>query len=163
MKKLLVLITIVASVVMARADILYWMVDTNSAGAFDYDTVNLMYNGGSIDSVSYANLSDWDGTTLNARLAALQLAYPTDALNTTLPGSYDSGSFWVELSKGSDFVAVSAKRVLADLSGNIIKGGIDTPAAAAASFGSFAIPEPTSGLLFLMGGILLGLKRRRMA
>jgi hypothetical protein len=33
-----------------------------------------------------------------------------------------------------------------------------------ASFGNFtSVPEPTSGVLFLIGGMLLGLKRRRMA
>lgn len=162
MKKLLVLITIVASVVMARADILYWMVDTNSAGDFDYDMVNLMYNGERIDSFGYADVSEW-GSSLNESLVALQQTYPVDLLKYELNSSYVGGTFWVELMNGTDFVAESMQKyTLEQLAGHISKGGIGVPPTAA-TFGAFAIPEPTSGLLFLMGGILLGLKRRRMA
>ena len=35
------------------------------------------------------------------------------------------------------------------------------PATAFGQGATYAVPEPTSGLLFLVGGMLLGLKRRR--
>ena len=76
--------------------------------------------------------------------------------------SYSSNSyyFYVELANGLRTDAFN----YANLGDALYKGGISMPAVAPSAFGQVAtynVPEPTSGLLFLVGGMLLGLKRRR--
>jgi len=80
----------------------------------------------------------------------------------------DSASYFVELYNSSGTVAQSSaisgaalRSAMAYYSGSGLSVGAATPA----SFGGFtsAVPEPTSGMLFLVGGLLLGLKRRRQA
>ena len=57
----------------------------------------------------------------------------------------------------------------AQLANYIIGGGASQQSSAFAHVGfggattAYNVPEPSSGLLFLIGGMLLGLKRRRQA
>lgn len=158
MKKLIAIVAVILACA-ANADYLYWMVDTTSAEAYDYNTVKLVADGAAIDTITLSDMSALGGATLNDKLATYQSTYGL-ALETELKGnSYTS--FLVELWNGSDWKAqsnpISYETLLAS---SIYKGGVGTPAAPA-SFGTYAVPEPTSGLLFLVGGMLLGLKRRR--
>lgn len=136
-----------------HADYLYWMVevDDNYVKSGTYDAVALMADGSQIDKVSWNAISTCDDA-----------GWP---VITELTAS-DAASYYIELLQGEKVVADSrsydAVYSLAQLQnmGAIHTGSAMSPALGAATF---AIPEPTSGLLFLMGGILLGLKRRRMA
>lgn len=144
----------------AKADYIYWMIDTESASAYNYTTALLR-------SSSDSNFS----VTINDGIDELQ-SYTTGNLNDKIIsyqadvggfysdiGSYSGQSFFVELLNGDQRLAQSP--LVALTSANIYSGSVSTPASAPAHFGSYNVPEPTSGLLFLIGGMLLGLKRRR--
>ena len=137
-----------------QADYLYWMVDTDSAAKYEpYTAVRLTDGTTPIDEYVFNSASEL-------------IAYQTQPNGYfTAEGTFDSSqSFFVELLNGSTWTAQSAPRTYAQLlaSGNIFKSGSIAPAtASAASFGSYNVPEPTSGLLFVIGGMLLGLKRKR--
>ena len=137
-----------------QADYRYWMVDTDSAAKYEpYTAVRLTDGTKTIDEYEFNSASE---------LIAYQ-AQPNGYF--TAEGTFgDSQSFFVELLNGSTWTAQSAPQTYAQLlaSGSIFKSGSIAPATPnAASFGSYNVPEPTSGLLFLIGGMLLGLKRKR--
>ena len=165
MKKLIAIVAVILAVA-ANADYLYWMVDTGDtgqgAGTYAYDTVKLVADGTAIDTITLTDMSAFSGSTVNDKLASYQNTYGL-ALETELTGGSYS-SFLVELWNGSSWKAqsnpISYETLLAS---SIYKGGIGTPASSPATFGTYNVPEPTSGLLFLIGGMLLGLKRRRQA
>lgn len=135
-----------------HADYLYWMVevDDNYVKSGTYDAVALMADGSEIERVSWNAISTCDDA-----------GWPVITELTS-----DAASYYIELLQDGKVVADSrsydAVYSLAQLQN---MGAIHTDSAMSPALGAatFAIPEPTSGLLFLMGGILLGLKRRRMA
>lgn len=143
----------------AKADYIYWMVDTESAGAYNY-TAAVLRNSDSSISVSIdtgsAELGGYTGT-LNERIASYQAE--AGGFYSNLNSVYSEQSFFVELFNGEQWLAQS--QVVTPISANIFSGNVSTPASAPAVFGSYAVPEPTSGLLFVIGGMLLGLKRKR--
>ena len=147
--------------VTAKADALYWQVD----------------EGSTTESFQYAILNVTDGTTAT-RLAGASAegTAPNQYVslqNTDISSYASSGySFFVELANynnGSWEVVTSGTPVSYD---NLVSGGY-----VAATFqqglaisqsggynlgaGAAAVPEPTSGLLLLIGGAMLALRRRR--
>ena len=158
MKKLFATLVLLAGFA-ANADYLYWMIDTGAensvAGGYTFDTVNLMYDSGTLQSV--ANSSNLESMFNSGGY----FEYSGDIINAT------GSSFWVELVSSGSSVAKSTAYTYTDLinMGALFKGSsMSSNVGNIAPFGGFApVPEPTSGVLLLFGGMLLGLKRRRMA
>lgn len=148
----------VLSALAVQADYLYWMVDTDTAADFSsqYTAVRLTDGSNVYDS--------YTGITHSDIVAYQGSGYYFTAENLS-PAFSDSTSYFVELYNGGTTVATSSAITGADLRSMMAyySGGMSIGAATPASFGGFtsAVPEPTSGLLFLVGGMLLGLKRRR--
>lgn len=156
MKKLLALVFVALTAVVARADFLYWMIDEESAGDYDFTKAVLK----AADSTTTYSLTTVDGpisTIIEFQEGGLYY-YSAD-----LMGHIGEGySYFVELMNGDDFVAKSAIATYTDISSHIFDpAGIGVPVSPM-NFASYSVPEPTSGVLFLIGGVLLGLKRRRM-
>ncbi len=152
MKKVIAILAVGVGLAV-HADYLYWMVDTTAAAAYEpYTAVRLTDGTTEIDKYEFAN-------------AAALKDYQSDGSFFTATGTFDSSqSFFVELYNGSTWFAQSAPMSYSTLlsSGSLIKtGGIGPVSGNAASFGTYNVPEPTSGLLFVIGGMLLGLKRKR--
>ena len=157
MKKAIAILAVGVSLAL-HADYLYWMVNTESASAFDYDTV--LIKSSSQIAESKTSYLDIYTEVSNAAVTEYQAGgdyfiYSGD-LNST-------DSFYVELYNGDRWLAKSSPIDYATLLNNhsIFTGGFQPATISPTSFGSYAVPEPTSGLLFLVGGMLLGLKRRR--
>ena len=165
MKKILVTLFILSSATVANADVLYWMVsDEQAAGA---DSSSGEYYAFLKVSDSNSNLNP-DAITLDRRTGAqvYDAADWGDQFAANISGYADSSYyFYVELANGLRTDPVNYANIPASY---LYSGGITTPTGSFAegAFGqvagtSYNVPEPTSGLLFLVGGMLLGLKRRR--
>lgn len=161
MKKILVAMAAIAAIT-ASADYMYWMVgeDVDSADETKtWATAKLVQSEpgptaiGTLTRATAAELRDV-GTYASSYLLG-------DA------STYNSATFFIELyNSKNEFIAKSdlgSGESLAQFifTNNSMKPNGATALVPAAS--TYNVPEPTSGLLFLVGGMLLGLKRRRMA
>ena len=163
MKKSIVAVAVFAVALLAQADVLYWMVSdeiaetaTGSASTF-----------ATLYAVSAADSSK---TELDSRSESqVYTAYDVgSAFQYSGIENYSSGySFLVEILSG-DYSGQSYSVDTYDALKNYIVGSgssLQPSSFAPEGFGggtsTYNVPEPTSGLLFLVGGMLLGLKRRR--
>ncbi len=153
MKKILFALTVMGALV-ANADYLYWMVGSDATlddktmptwttASFFVDT--------SSTALSTATYDDLD-------LYGYAIASGAEEFST-------AASYYIELYNGETAIGKSwfsgaqmAQYITG--SGSIIPPGSHVLTGTAFISG---VPEPTSGLLFLVGGMLLGLKRKRVA
>lgn len=161
MKKLMVIVAAFAFASLAQASELWWTVNTSE---FDADTAVLYYStngqnfdGTRVDSWSISDIADYgnayssiDGVPSSATSFYVELYKSSEWVASSIIGT-DSGS-------GKGVGAVS----LANLQGSIWADGMSKPTAYSySSFSANIVPEPTSGLMILLGLAALGLKRKR--
>lgn len=156
MKKLLTFAFAVAALACANASELWWTVNTSD---FDWDTATLFasadgnnFEGTQLDTWGKNDIADWGNAF------------------SSLTGS--EKAFYIELyNSEGDRVATSATSVddvrgygavsAAALAGSVWNGGMSTPSPYTFSqFSANVVPEPTSGLMILLGLAALGLKRK---
>lgn len=186
MKKLIIGFVVAMAATFSQASYLYWQVtdSTLNSGTFNSNTItgyrvvalNSAYDytpgvaeGHSALTTSYANDTGtgWDtGTTVAPYVATGGNAYAN--LST-----YEKGyTYYIEImgygnlgTSGSPVViGVSEGLSYADaVSQGRLTDGLSDMASSVKAWtgGSYAAPEPTSGLLLLVGGALLALRRRR--
>jgi hypothetical protein len=162
-KKLMVCSAVSAIALFASADVLYWQVESPDSGA-TFDSADLYVTGGSLgDSTSrLASVVPFDGTPGSM----------TDLTQTDLGvygGEGSPYSFFVELVNYSGSSLGANNRAYTYSYNELVSAGYiatnpfdSSSAAAAASAGNMGspTPEPTSGMLLLIGGSLLALRRR---
>ena len=141
----------------ASAGTLYWQVTSDAGQTFD-EAWLVVQNG---DALTYLDGVQSDGASPSST-----------ALTQTDISAYEGDGylFYVEMSNYNSqsdtysTVATGYKWTYSELqsSGYVASNPLDTAPAAASNsnFGS-AIPEPSSGLLLLIGGAMLALRRRR--
>ena len=161
MKKTLLLLAFAASLV-GHADYLYWMVDDSSISGKDIQGGNTTF-----DWSSAVLKAETDNTIMTLSRSDVATYEAMDSYAVADISSYPSGTFFIELYNGDKWLAQSEHKTASQLSQYIFSSN-SMAAIPAAGFGqagttTYAVPEPTSGLLFLIGGMLLGLKRRRQA
>ena len=170
MKKLLVFVAAIAMALFAQASELWWtvadIVTVGDTSDVTWDTATLYasangynFGGSPIDTISQSDMSDFEFWHSNI-----------DDYNSTY-------SFYVELYKSSEMVGKSYATISPAQGATpysalvaakaINNGSIMNPTEATPySFSSFTtadvIPEPTSGVLVLLGMMALGLKRKRV-
>lgn len=181
MKKIITLALGVAASLAANAGVLYWQVATaddgngvyqatTEDGTFTYTYAMLKAssseNGSSDVAVTtyFDDGGDGIATTDNHALAQNFMAgnYFTDY------GSVTVNSIWIELYNGNNLVAESEKITGATLQSLIaasqFSSGFNAANNNVAAISSFnAVPEPTSGLMLLIGAAMLGLRRKKVA
>ena len=172
MKKLLFMLTVGIAVV-ANADYIYWMVDTPASvkdfsGSTSYvawDNAILTIQDSNV-TVSGLSSSATSGTGYLDSLTYEQAQGFNDIeayTYATIGGDYSGKYFLIELFADNGSWVASRSASAESLAQYIFSNNsmAPLPAAAFGQGGTYAVPEPTSGLLFLVGGMLLGLKRRR--
>ena len=149
MKKLL-LIAALLGMGVAHAEYLNWMVGGNPVttpfGDVSWTSATLFQNG--------TELNTWSSDIFDVS------GYVSIKLND----GWDSASYLVELYQGDSTKSVAWSNPFfgSDIAGNVYLDNSLVPP----GYNKFTpdfVPEPTSGMLFLLGGMLLGLKRRRQA
>jgi len=174
MKKIISILA-VGFALLANADYIYWMVDNPATGndisgspvdgGFNWSTAVLsIQNDGRLVSGITATSFDGATATLSSTAAATLASY--DAYATANIGTgYSGKNFLIELfaDNGSWMAGYSVSAADSAIAKYIFsENSMSTmPAQGFGQGVTYAVPEPTSGLLFLVGGMLLGLKRRR--
>lgn len=144
---------------------LYWQVTEESLGSYS--------------DAAYANLyATLDGSRVSvdeSNLGASGFSILSDTLGQKISidlsgwngGALDGAMFFVELfNESGSFMAQSegisySTLLMNNIDMNVPGSGIPYVASGPAVFGSYAIPEPTSGLLMLLGFAGLALRRKR--
>ena len=153
MKKLISTLAIVVAFA-ASADYIYWFVDNPTSV------------GGT--STSWESAAFFQGDTQIGSIDAETMDL-TGSYVTTLLSNYDTATFYIELynseTQSSSTSIAKATIPYSAIAANVFRDNdISAPGSTtfhASSGATFNVPEPTSGLLFLVGGALLGLRRRR--
>lgn len=150
-KMLAVVAAVLAMVGAVQADALYWMVDTTAPEA----AYKLEFDSAGLYVVTAEGDVFLDGIAAGA-------APTLSDLNGYGSSQY---SFYVELYNAAGNSVYKTQAVSYDSllsSGYIATGGVLTPTVlASGGFNGAAVPEPTSGVLLLIGGAMLALRRRR--
>ena len=173
MKKIVFAGMVVLAAAFARADFLYWQISDQG----DFTTASLwVKNTGSSDGLAELDVVVAEGVDLDN--GTVLTGTNTGLVSTDISDyASDQYSFFVELATYSslDDEEPSSQTWLNSYSydqlvsgGYISTGAVGVPAPATfggapMNGGGFAIPEPTSGMLMLLGGAMMALRRRRRA
>ena len=170
MKKTILLAALIGATGAFADSYLYWMVntadsslDSNYSYVRVYDTASGTYLTPIYDgSFDYAYTQAKGESGLN-KATIEDAAEWGEGFFASLSGiETSSASFVVELfNESGTWLAQSAALSGSAAAGYIYNGGISAPPAVPWTAGSFAIPEPTSGLLMLLGIAGLALRRKR--
>lgn len=158
MKNILAAIAAIAAIT-ASADYMYWMVDSGVDSTYNWTTAKLVQSNAEPET-TIGTLSKDSAVALRSMDAYAYSSLYGDS------ATYNVATYYIELYNGDVLLASSnlgtgsslAQYIFGDNTMSPIAGSGLMPAAS-----TYNVPEPTSGLLFLVGGMLLGLKRRRMA
>lgn len=170
-KKFLFAVAVVAGALGAQADFLWWQVSPSAGKTFT--TAQLWVadsqSGNSQVVATQGPLvpSDFDsskftGTTVEtvstdiSNYSASQYSFFVELVTYNSSGDKQGSSFWTNQATYDNLLS----------QGYITAPGVQTPFSGSGfdlGVGGSAIPEPTSGMLFLLGGALMALRRRRRA
>lgn len=156
MKKILVALVVASLALLSQASYLYWQVQSD-----DYTTIT---EPGKVNTAYlYATKDDAPDVKIGAlKIGNAQESYAVDV------SKYDSYSFYIELvnynAGAADVLGYSETVAYTDMveKGYILETPLSITAASVWHGGTYAAPEPTSGVLMLLGLAGLALKRRKV-
>lgn len=150
-----------ALAVSARADLLYWMVDNdNLSDTFKGYAYAGIAVGGTDDHLV---ITDEDGEPLGG-WKVRSSAFDGEGQFADFGSHGDGYSYLIELFNEGDEKPIGVSDILtyAQLAPYIGKGGVGKDALTPWTGGTFhSVPEPTGGLLVMLGAALLALRRKR--
>lgn len=163
MKKYLVVLSLFGTLAMmsANADsFLYWMVDNKTTSpSFDFDSAVLIgKNSGDGKDYVLGGADAALGQTIRMESTSLLAAGVANAESWTFFVELYNGQSWVGQSSADQFFSYAAAVAADAIYQEPLPGG-----AGKLTFTQFTnTPEPTSGLLLLLGTCCLALKRKRV-
>lgn len=147
MKKLFLTVAVMLAAMASQAAYLLWQVDTTTANTWGASSAGLWASNGSTSTMI-------SGTTAFDTQKAVDLS--------SLAGSPSSYSFYIELMNSSGaVVGHSDTAKYSELAANITTDVLDFETVEVWHGGTYSVPEPTSGVLMLIGLAGLALKRRK--
>ena len=160
----LVLASVLAASTMAMADLLLWQVGAKDI-AYDYAQIfyntSASYDGGTV----LANkVGDYDGTTTKVDAHMFDLV----SVGADLGNDPTSQYFFIELFDANNNLVgkseIAQRSSLADFiaASEFSAGFEDKNAWTGGTFTPTPVPEPTSGVLLLIGAAMMGLRRKRV-
>ncbi len=163
MKYTLLIFSVVASILSAKADVLYWMVGDDYGETATEAKLYAVYSGTDTSISKTPTVFD---TKVQPDIYNAWDAY--GQFETFLGASAGDGwSYYIEVVM-NDKTYVNTPLTYADAqtAKYIYSNPLTDPVSLSnGPFGggntTYNVPEPTSGLLFLVGGMLLGLRRKR--
>ena len=168
MKKLLVVLAAIALAVGANANTLLWGVNA-SGGSLDTTkfadaTVYLMYSTTALTIPTTSKTSGFSAADLTAGTQLLTGDMADGAFSGSDLITSMSGKTWFYMAAISDdgkYMAISTTTKTATMGAGTGNTNVKWTPAQFTVYGSSDIPEPTSGLLLLVGGAMLALRRKR--
>ena len=179
MKKLIMGLAIAACAVTASASQVSWGLNTGNvldATKVDAGTAYLMFSTGTVDFSKFATMSSFDASSLAT--VGLDTTIDTFAYSATkisnsvsvVPSTKTSANtnigggnksmYIVFIDDGGKDIAYTATAVPVNVQNSTMAIGA-TKASSAFTYATASVPEPTSGLLLLLGVAGLALKRKR--
>lgn len=180
MKKLIGMLAIVACAISASASTVNWGLNagnTLDSTKVDTGTAYLMYSIGTVDFSKFATMDKFDASSLAA--VGLDTTIGTfDYSSSTVNGSVSVTPTGTKTSAGSNLgggaksmyivvidndgkdIAYTATAVSVNVQNSTMAANAMKPSSSF-SYATAAVPEPTSGLLMLLGMAGLALKRKR--
>lgn len=156
MKKILMMTSLVAMAFAAKADFLYWQIGDTTGVTGSYNSVAI-WASTSADAVwssGYTKLSPYYD-------ADPDQTYITDVGNTTYENYYIELANYNTSTKTATTVGTLSGK-WSDLSGAINASMTELQNVTVYTGSSYTnVPEPTSGLMLMLGLALMGLKRKR--
>ena len=166
-KKLLVVAALAVSATVANAGILYWQVSSSDASRYDATAARVVgYSSNGAAQLLFR--ATYDSANDSFRVSSFSdLVFKSDGYEglTYFDDSSAITSFVVELGSYTDGnwvgKVVSAGIANNNLSSYITEGMALPKTYTAVQAGGWMIPEPTSGLMLLIGAAMLGLRRKK--
>lgn len=157
-KAILMSLALFGAMVVSADSYLYWMVDNSGDALSNYDFAYAVLKGTTAGGVDEIEVYGQDGATGVDSQSGGRTTLATWSANIS-----DYGSFFVELYNDSGtLLGTSSSIIDRTMLADYIKTGVTSMTASSAyAFNTFSVPEPTSGLMMLLGIGLLGLKRKK--
>ena len=177
MKKLIGMLTIAACAVTVSASTVNWGLSSGQvldATKVDSGTAYLMYSTGTVDFSKFATMDKFDATSLvavgldttidtfsysSSKVSGSVSVIPSTKTSTNANiGGGAKPMYFVFIDDGGKDIAYTASSVSVNVQNSTMAANVLKPAS---NFTYASVPEPTSGLLLLLGMAGLALKRKR--
>lgn len=183
MKKLFILFAVTAAGLMLKADVMYWQLGTPSETTYNgqtWNAVRVAYVASGTSTpvtggYTYLNLTPTTNPNENSTSTTVGATSAANGYFAVLPDNASSYSYFIELGNynGTTYTALaqssaityselSQSHVITTAQLDDILGHISTVTMEAWTGSSYqAVPEPTGGLMVLVGLSVLALRRRK--
>ena len=160
MKKLLMSLAIFGACALMSASAtdsyLYWMVDQGDNPEFSFTTAVLKGSNGS-ESFAFATLGEGETEGYLTGMSVANVGTIADPATFSFVVELYAADGWLKAKSSEPLFAKDAVGLYQSLA----PGGTPASKQMFTSFTAQAIPEPTSGMMVLLGAMLLGLKRKK--